>query len=80
LALAARSSASFPGAFEPSFVPMSTAIPADGPVPERPATGTYANITRDHWVADGGLLDNQPLDIIVERIFDRPARRDGAVG
>ena len=35
----------------------------------------YANITRSHWVADGGILDNQPLDVLLERVFDRPARR-----
>ena len=35
----------------------------------------FANITRPHWVADGGLLDNQPIDVLLKRIFDRPARR-----
>ncbi len=75
LALAARSTASFPGAFEPSFVPFDTPTKAAGDVPERPAMGQYANITRSHWVADGGLLDNQPLDLLLQRIFDRPASR-----
>lgn len=75
LALAARSTASFPGAFEPSFLPFSDPTPADGATPARPAVGRFANITQNHWVADGGLLDNQPLDVLLNRIFDRRARR-----
>jgi patatin-related protein len=75
LALAARSTASFPGAFEPSFIPFENPTKPDGEVPARPAMKNYANITRDHWAVDGGLLDNQPLDVLLERIFDRPAHR-----
>ena len=75
LALAARSSASFPAAFEPSFVPFTEATTKNGEVPARPAMAPFANITRPHWVADGGLLDNQPLDVLLKRVFDRPARR-----
>jgi patatin-related protein len=75
LALAARSTASFPGAFEPSFLPFTASVAQNGEVPQRPPMGKYTNITRDHWVADGGLLDNQPLDLILERIFDRRTRR-----
>jgi patatin-related protein len=75
LALAARSTASFPGAFEPSFIPFDTGTAAAGEIPARPAMKDFANITRSHWVADGGLLDNQPLDVLLERIFDRRARR-----
>jgi patatin-related protein len=75
LALAARSTASFPGAFEPSFIPFGTTTPQNGEIPRRPDMSRYANITRSHWVADGGLLDNQPLDVLLERIFDRRARR-----
>jgi patatin-related protein len=75
LALAARSTASFPGAFEPSFLPYADGVPASGPVPARPPVGQLSNITRNHWVADGGLLDNQPIDALLETIFERPARR-----
>jgi patatin-related protein len=75
LALAARSSASFPAAFEPSFVPFTEEIPKKGDVPARPPMQRFANITRPHWVADGGLLDNQPIDVLLKRIFDRPAER-----
>ena len=62
LALAARSSASFPGAFEPSFMPFDGRNLEKGGVPARPPMARFANITRPHWVADGGLLDNQPID------------------
>jgi len=75
LALAARSSASFPGAFEPSFLPFQDPVPATKHVPARPAVGELANISRNHWVADGGLLDNQPLDALLDTVFHRPARR-----
>jgi patatin-related protein len=75
LALAARSTASFPGAFEPSFLPFDKGTKAAGDVPVRPAVGKYANITRSHWATDGGLLDNQPLDVLLERVFERPAKR-----
>ena len=75
LALAARSSASFPAAFEPSFVPFTEGTPEKGDVPARPAMAPFTNITRPHWVADGGLLDNQPIDVLLKRVFDRPARR-----
>jgi patatin-related protein len=75
LALAARSSASFPLAFEPSFIPFATGIPENAGVPARPAMAQFANTTRPHWVADGGLLDNQPIDVLLRSIFDQPAKR-----
>lgn len=75
LALAARSSAAFPLAFEPSFVPFMEGTPAQGAIPARPPMAPYANITRPHWVADGSLLDNRPIDVLLKRICDRPARR-----
>ncbi|WP_395726825.1 patatin-like protein [Nakamurella sp.] len=75
LALAARSSASFPGAFEPSFVPYDTAVKKIGEVPARPPMHEYADITRSHWAVDGGVLNNQPLDVLLQRVFQRPARR-----
>lgn len=75
LALAARSSASFPIAFEPSFLPFDHGTPAAGKLPARPPMAPFTNITRAHWAADGGLLDNRPIDVLLKRIFDRPARR-----
>jgi patatin-related protein len=74
LALAARSSASFPGAFEPSFVPVNTHIDAAKGIPGRPDMARYANMTRSHWVADGGLLANRPLNPLLAQVFAQPAR------
>jgi patatin-related protein len=73
LALAARSSASFPGAFEPSFVPVNSSIAAAPGVPEHPDMAAFANMTRSHWVADGGLLANRPLTPLLAKIFSQPA-------
>ncbi len=70
LALAARASASFPGAFEPAFVPIGQ--DADE---QHPDMAGYVNAARSHFVADGGLLDNRPLRPALEAIFDRPAGR-----
>jgi len=44
-------------------------------VPVRPAMAPFTDVTRPHWVADGGLLDNRPIDVLLQRIFDRPASR-----
>lgn len=71
LALAARSSASFPVAFEPSYVPF-TAADADS---SHVDMSDFANTTRSHWAADGGLLVNRPLGPILQTTFDRPAER-----
>jgi patatin-related protein len=73
LALAARSSASFPGAFEPSFVPINAHIAAAAGVPDRPNMADFANMTRSHWVADGGLLANRPLTPLLAKVFSQPA-------
>lgn len=73
LALAARSSASFPGAFEPSFVPINDSVAAARGIPERPDMADFANMTRSHWVADGGLLANRPLTPLLAQVFSQPA-------
>jgi patatin-related protein len=73
LALAARCSASFPGAFEPSFVPIGSHIDAGSGVPKRPDMAAFANMTRSQWVADGGLLANRPLTPLLAEVFSQPA-------
>ncbi|MGW1377521.1 patatin-like protein [Streptomyces sp. NPDC002446] len=73
LALAARSSASFPGAFEPSFVPVGTAGTDDGHVDMAPYV---RDDTRTQFCADGGLLANRPLGPALQAVFDRPAERE----
>ena len=73
LALAARSSASFPAAFEPSFLPFGQPAGADG---RHPDMSPFSNATRAHWAADGGLLANRPIAPLLQRIFDRSADRE----
>ena len=72
LALAARSTASYPGAFELSRVPIG-AQQADE---EHPDMSPYTAIGRSHWVTDGGVLLNKPLRPALEEIFARPAAAD----
>lgn len=77
LALAARSSASFPGAFEASFVPVTE--PTTNPA--RPAMGAFVTptLSGDRFVVDGGVLDNKPLADALDDIYrqraDSPVRR-----
>jgi patatin-related protein len=60
LATAARSSASFPIAFEPWRVRAGRLLPKrDGA----------------RWVVDGGLLDNAPIRAVLDLIPSRPAER-----
>ena len=72
LALAARTSASFPGAFEPSFVPVDETNLGS----THPDMRDFSNATRSHWAADGGLLVNRPIAPLLQSIFDRGANRD----
>ncbi|MGH3120763.1 MAG: patatin-like protein, partial [Streptosporangiaceae bacterium] len=76
LALAARCSASFPGAFEPSFVPIHGSVTGVTGVPLRPDMADFANMTRSHWVADGGLLANRPIAPLLSTVFSRQATRE----
>lgn len=74
LALAARSSASFPGAFEPSFVPVGSTRDE-----MHPDMAGIADFSGERWVIDGGVLVNTPfrpaLDAIKALPADRPVRR-----
>ena len=73
LALAARSSASFPAAFEPSFLPFGQPAVPD---PQHPDMSPFSNATRAHWAADGGLLANRPIAPLLQRVFNRSADRE----
>jgi patatin-related protein len=80
LALAARSSASFPVAFEPSFVPIGAGVDGkDEPASMRgwhPDMGPHANFTQPAWVVDGGLLANRPIGPLLRSILVRRADRE----
>jgi patatin-related protein len=74
LALAARCTSSFPAAFEPSYCPVN----AEDATDTRPSMEGIADF-KSGFVLDGGILDNKPLDLALERIFLQrsagPARR-----
>lgn len=70
LALAARSTASFPFAFEPSWVPIGG--PRDGLHPDMAG---IANFSASGWVIDGGVLVNRPVERALRVVFDQPAER-----
>ena len=80
LALAARSSASFPAAFEPSFVPIAESVSQFEPKDMQgwhPDMSEYTeNITQSAWVADGGLLANRPIDPLLQSIAARTTDRE----
>jgi patatin-related protein len=72
LALAARTSASFPGAFEPSFVNVG------GTFPDRVDMAGIASFSSPMWAVDGGVLVNKPvrpaLDVLNARGSTRARR------
>src|SRR5919201_859343 len=80
LALAARCSASFPGAFEASFCPVLPGGPdgagrARRPDPRRarrPDMRGLLDATTSRWTVDGGLLVNKPLGAALRAIFANP--------
>ncbi|WP_410564123.1 patatin-like protein [Amycolatopsis sp. cmx-4-61] len=72
LALAARSTASFPGAFELSRMPIG----ADGTDRLHPDMTPYTELTRSHWLTDGGVLLNKPLRPALREIFERSSHAD----
>ncbi len=72
LARACRSTASFPGAFEPSLVRVttspSTEDPRDTMLPHQ------ANFPKSAFCIDGGTLVNLPVGEALDAIFEQPAR------
>ncbi|MCL9760755.1 patatin-like protein [Frankia sp. AiPa1] len=70
LALAARASSAFPGAFEPAFVPVGRDVDDSHPDMAR-----YVNSARGFHASDGGILVNRPIGPALAAIFDRPAHR-----
>jgi patatin-related protein len=84
LALAARCTASFPLAFEPSFVPVGEDGAGDDLHPDMRRFASWADrekprLKQSKYVVDGGVLANTPLthalDAISRREIDRPIRR-----
>jgi patatin-related protein len=70
LALAGRTTSSFPGAFEPSFIPV------EADADERhPAMKPVAEFGGDRWAIDGGVLVNTPFKRALDEIRKLPAER-----
>lgn len=75
LATAARATASFPGAFEPFFLPgaENPGVTTGG---EQVADLTgHAKFRLDRFVVDGGVLDNNPLEAAIDAVFRQRAER-----
>ncbi|HVF06450.1 MAG TPA: patatin-like protein [Frankiaceae bacterium] len=70
LALAARSTASFPVAFEPSYVPVGAS-----PDTLHPDMRGPANFDCSRYVVDGGVLLNKPVRPALDAILAMPADR-----
>jgi patatin-related protein len=68
LALAARSSASFPVAFEPSYVPVGPESPMHSVASWAKEDGDYSQ-----FAVDGGVLVNTPTREAIEAIDQMPA-------
>lgn len=67
LALAARTSASIPGVFEASYLPVHEKLKG------RPAFGHRASFSVGRWAVDGGVLANKPIGVARDRIVQRSA-------
>lgn len=79
LALAARASASFPGAFEPTRVPVRRPDRVGQRAHPRQHDNLFGVFSDPSqtvaWVIDGGLLDNIPLARAIQSIAEAPADR-----
>jgi patatin-related protein len=72
MALAARSSASFPFAFEPSFIPVNDKTTGK-PDMAGSASWTNGDANRSRFAVDGGVLVNTPTKEALEAIDRMPA-------
>lgn len=67
LALAARCSASFPGAFEASFCPVGETLP------KRPDMAPHATFRTSRYTVDGGTVMNKPFAPALRAIYEQTA-------
>lgn len=72
LAAAARATASFPGAFEPFYLPNADEKVSAGGEPV-PCLQGHANFKLGCFVVDGGVLDNNPIEAAIEAVFRQRA-------
>ncbi len=72
LSLASRATASFPGAFEPTFAPIG-AEDAQG----RPDMAAHADFAHGGYVMDGAVLTNKPIGEVVDVLRGRQTEGRG---
>jgi len=70
LALAARCTASFPGAFEPSWCPVR-----ESGGPDLPDMKRHVEFDYSRFVVDGGVLVNKPVEPALRTIFAQQSAR-----
>lgn len=73
LALASRCTASFPAAFEPSWVPIGTSPGEQTEDDRRPDMKGFANFSSSRYCIDGGVLVNKPFRPAIRGIFAQRA-------
>jgi patatin-related protein len=75
LAVAARCSSSFPGAFEPHWVEVGGGVPSVGPdgTPRWASKAGQANFSDNQFVLDGGVLHNKPIRPAIDAIYRQTA-------
>ncbi|MEW6058899.1 MAG: patatin-like protein [Actinomycetota bacterium] len=71
LGLAARCSASFPFAFEPSLCPVGETTTN----PDRPDMRCHATFRKTQFTVDGGVLVNKPIGLALRSIYEQGADR-----
>ena len=76
LTRAARASASFPAAFEPTFFAAGDDVDDGHPQAVQVSMRDTAGIGASRWMVDGGVLDNEPFAPVLDRIARRPITRD----
>ena len=77
LSRAARASASFPAAFQPTFFHSGRPVGRTGPGTEGPDMASISDMGGDsRWVIDGGVLDNEPFGPVLDEIAKRPIDAD----
>ena len=74
-ATAARTSASIPFVFEPSYLRVDPSA-KDNPVAGRPNYAGLSTFSVSRWAVDGGVLNNLPLGAAIDRIFVQRADRE----
>lgn len=70
LVVAARTSATIPGVFEPSFLAVGA---DDAKASKRPNLAGHASFAVSRWAVDGGVVVNLPVTEALDRIYERPA-------